>query len=94
MAKTEKVPKAPKVAKAPKVTWRSAVERILSESDVPLSYKELAERAGKMLVKKGLTPENTVNALLTSLIKKEGEACSFEKVGRGVYQWKAVPTDL
>jgi HB1, ASXL, restriction endonuclease HTH domain len=37
----------------------------------------------------GATPAATVSAVMTTAIKNEGDKCPFQKVGRGLYVWKA-----
>jgi hypothetical protein len=72
------------------LTWRKAIEKILSATPSAVHYKDIAERiiSGGLRVSLGATPAATVSAHLTTAIKKEGAACPFQKVGRGLYIWK------
>lgn len=73
------------------LTWRNAIERILSEAGCALHYKDLTDRiieAG-LRTDLGATPAATVSAHLTTALKKEGAACPWQKIGRGLFVWKA-----
>ena len=69
------------------MSWREAIERVLSEEARPLHYSEISE----FILSKGYyktdgaTPDATVNAQITSSIKHEGEKSPFFKVSRGTY---------
>jgi hypothetical protein len=70
--------------------WRDAIAQILSQSPEALHYQELTNRIIEAGLRKdlGATPAATVSAQLTSAIRDEGEACQWQKVGRGLYVWK------
>ena len=69
------------------MSWRDAIERVLSEEARPLHYSEISE----LILSKGYyetegaTPDATVNAQITSSIKHEGENSPFLKVSRGTF---------
>jgi len=69
------------------MSWREAIERVLSEEARPLHYSEISE----FILSKGYyktdgaTPDATVNAQITSSIKHEGEKSPFLKVSRGTF---------
>lgn len=69
------------------MSWREAIERVLSEEARPLHYSEISELIlSKGYYKtEGATPDATVNAQITSSIKHEGEKSAFLKVNRGTY---------
>ena len=69
------------------MSWREAIEKVLSEETRPLHYSEISEL---ILTKgyyktEGATPDATVNAQITSSIKHEGERSPFLKVSRSTY---------
>lgn len=69
------------------MSWREAIERVLSESERPLHYAEISEQVLSRGYYKsdGATPDATVNAEITKSIKYEGDRSPFVKVGRGIY---------
>jgi hypothetical protein len=73
------------------LTWRKAIEKVLSEASGAIHYKDLTERIIQDGLRSslGATPSATVSAHLTTAIKEEGVACPFQKIGRGLYIWKA-----
>ena len=73
------------------LTWRKAIEKVLSEASGAIHYKDLTERIIQDGLRSslGATPAATVSAHLTTAIKEEGVACPFQKIGRGLYIWKA-----
>lgn len=72
------------------LTWRKAIERVLSEAHGAVHYKDLTDKiiVDRLRTSLGATPAATVSAHLTKAIKKEGIRCPFQKVGRGLYIWK------
>lgn len=76
------------------MSWREAIERVLTEEGRALHYSEISELIlSKGYYKtEGATPDATVNAQITSSIKHEGEKSPFLKVSRGTYALRtAVP---
>jgi hypothetical protein len=69
------------------MSWREAIERVLSEEARPLHYSEISELilSRGYYKTEGATPDSTVNAQITSSIKHEGEKSAFLKVSRGTY---------
>ena len=69
------------------MSWREAIERVLTEEGRALHYSEISE----LILSKGYyrtegaTPDATVNAQITTSIKHEGERSPFLKVSRGTY---------
>jgi hypothetical protein len=73
------------------LTWRKAIEKVLSEARGAVHYTDLADKiieAG-LRTELGATPAATVSAYLTTAVKKEGGDCPWQKIGRGLYVWKA-----
>ncbi len=72
------------------LTWRKAIEKILSEAPGAIHYTDLTDK----IIEEGLrtsigaTPSATVAAQLSDRINKEVATCPFQKVGRGLYIWK------
>jgi hypothetical protein len=73
------------------LTWRKAIEKVLSETPQAVHYKDLTDKIieNGLRTSLGATPAATVSAHLTTAIKDEGMACPWEKIGRGLYIWKA-----
>lgn len=76
------------------LTWRKAIEKVLSETSGAMHYKDLTDKIIEdgLRVSLGATPTRTVNAHLTTAIKNEGERCPFQKAGKGIFLWKAAGT--
>lgn len=76
------------------MSWREAIEKVLSEETRPLHYSEISEQvlARGYYKTDGATPDATVNAQITSSIKRDGDRSPFVKVGRGVYALRAAET--
>jgi hypothetical protein len=72
------------------MTWRKAIERVLSEAQGAVHYKDLTDKiiADGLRSNLGATPAATVSAHLTTAIKNEGNDCPFQKIGRGLYIWR------
>jgi hypothetical protein len=73
------------------MTWRKAIEKVLSEATGAVHYRDLTDNIIQDGLRQslGATPADTVSAHLTTAIKREGAECPFQKVGRGLYIWKA-----
>lgn len=69
------------------LTWRKAIIKVLEEEEKALHYTEIAELIADREYRKnfGATPQDTVNAQLTTDINRKGEKSQFAKVDRGVY---------
>lgn len=72
------------------LTWREAIEKVLSETPGPMHYRAIADmivRTG-LRTKVGATPDMTVSRELTQSIIQEGTTCPFACTGRGLYVWR------
>src|SRR5262245_44657389 len=63
----------------------AVVEEILRETAVPLSVKEIVERAGSRLPSKSKTPDTVVARDLSMDIKKKGDTSLFVRTSPGRY---------
>jgi hypothetical protein len=63
----------------------AVVEEILRETAVPMSVREIVERAGARLPSKSKTPDTVVARDLSMDIKKKGEASLFIRTSPGRY---------
>jgi hypothetical protein len=61
------------------------VEEILRETAVPMSVREIVERAGARLPSKSKTPDTVVARDLSMDIKKKGEGSLFTRTSPGRY---------
>lgn len=73
------------------LTWRKAIEKVLSEASGVVHYKDIADKIIEdgLRTELGATPSATVAAHLSTGIKNEGSDCPWQKIGRGLYVWKA-----
>jgi hypothetical protein len=71
----------------------AVVEDILRETAVPMSVKEIVERAGSRLPSKSKTPDTVVARDLSMDLKKKGEGSQFVRTSPGRYTlrdlWKS-----
>jgi hypothetical protein len=81
---------------AKELTWRKAIEKVLSEGSGAVHYKDLTDKiiADGLRSSLGATPASTVNSFLVTAIKSEGASCPWQKVGRGLYIWKQKSTPM
>jgi hypothetical protein len=63
----------------------AVVEEILRETTVPMSVREIVERAGARLPSKSKTPDTVVARDLSMDIKKKGESSLFVRTSPGRY---------
>jgi len=63
----------------------AVVEEILRETAIPMSVKEIVERAGTRLPSKSKTPDTVVARDLSMDIKKKGEGSQFVRTSPGRY---------
>jgi len=72
------------------LTWRKAIEKVLSEAPGAVHYKDLTDRIIEegLRTSLGATPAATVSAHLTTALKREGRECPWQKIGKGLYIWK------
>jgi hypothetical protein len=73
------------------ITYLNLARQILSQSDKPLHYKDLTERAIKLGLKTdGATPWATMNAQLSMQIKKKGDESEFYRTEPGYFALRVV----
>jgi len=70
----------------------AVVEEILRETAVPMSVREIVERAGTRLPSKSKTPDTVVARDLSMDIKKKGESSLFIRTSPGRYTLRALAT--
>jgi hypothetical protein len=63
----------------------AVVEEILRETAVPMSVREIVEKAGARLPSKSKTPDTVVARDLSMDIKKKGEGSLFVRTSPGRY---------
>ena len=63
----------------------AVVEEILRETALPMSVREIVERAGSRLPSKSKTPDTVVARDLSMDIKKKGETSAFVRTSPGRY---------
>jgi hypothetical protein len=68
----------------------AVVEEILRETAVPMSVREIVERAGVRLPSKSKTPDTVVARDLSMDIKKKGETSLFIRTSPGRYTLRAL----
>jgi hypothetical protein len=70
----------------------AVVEEILRETSVPMSVREIVERAGARLPSKSKTPDTVVARDLSMDIKKKGDTSLFVRTSPGRYTLRALAT--
>src|SRR5688572_29162836 len=70
----------------------AVVEEILRETAVPMSVREIVERAGVRLPSKSKTPDTVVARDLSMDIKKKGETSLFVRTSPGRYTLRVLAT--
>jgi len=68
----------------------AVVEEILRETAVPMSVREIVERAGVRLPSKSKTPDTVVARDLAMDIKKKGEGSLFARTSPGRYTLRSL----
>ena len=68
----------------------AVVEEILRETSIPMSVREIVERAGARLPSKSKTPDTVVARDLSMDIKKKGEGSLFIRTSPGRYTLRAL----
>lgn len=68
-------------------SFRLSAIKILRESKIPLHYEEITKRAleNNLIETTGSTPENTMNAVITTDIKNKKEKSAFVRTKQGHY---------
>jgi hypothetical protein len=74
------------------LTWRKAIDKVLSTSPTALHYNEIAERiiAEGLRSNLGATPAATVNAQISSSIKHDGVTSPYVRVAKGTFTLRGV----
>lgn len=69
------------------LTWRKAIDTVLGASANPLHYNEITERiiADGLRQNLGATPAATVNAQISSSIKRQGNSSPYVRVAKGTF---------
>jgi hypothetical protein len=70
----------------------AVVEEILRETGVPMSVREIVERAGARLPSKSKTPDTVVARDLSMDIKKKSESSLFIRTSPGRYTLRVLAT--
>lgn len=72
---------------AKNLTWRQAIDRVLGSSSTALHYRDIADRiiAERLRSKLGTTPAATVNAQISSSIKRDGASSPYIRVAKGTF---------
>jgi hypothetical protein len=70
----------------------AVVEEILRETPVPMSVREIVERAGARLPSKSKTPDTVVARDLAMDIKRKGDGSLFARTSPGRYTLRALAT--
>ena len=68
----------------------AVVEEILRETEVPMSVREIVERAGARLPSKSKTPDTVVARDLSMDLKRKGESSLFARTSPGRYTLRAL----
>ena len=68
----------------------AVVEEILRETAVPMSVREIVEKAGARLPSKSKTPDTVVARDLSMDIKKKGESSLFIRTSPGRYTLRSL----
>jgi hypothetical protein len=68
----------------------AVVEEILREAAVPMSVREIVERAGARLPSKSKTPDTVVARDLSMDIKKKGDSSLFVRTSPGRYTLRTI----
>lgn len=76
---------------ATELTWRKAIDKVLTSSPTALHYNEITERiiAEGLRTNLGATPAATVNAQITNSIKRDAVNSPFIRVAKGTYAMRA-----
>jgi hypothetical protein len=76
---------------ATELTWRKAFEKVLSEAPGAMRLSEITDKIIQDGLRSnlGATPQGTVWNVAHNAIKSEGVKCPFQKIGRGLFIWKA-----
>ena len=72
---------------AKELTWRQAIDTVLAASSTPLHYKEITEQVISEGLRQslGATPAATVNAQISTSIKRDGVRSANIRVAKGTF---------
>lgn len=72
------------------LTWKKAIDKVLSSSPTPLHYSEITEQIISEGLRKsiGAIPKATVNAQISASIKHKGELSPYIRISRGTFSIK------
>ncbi len=78
------------------LTWKKAIDKVLSSSSTPLHYNEITERIISEGLRKnlGATPAATVNAQISASIKHDGDASPYVRVAKGTFAMRSQTADV
>ncbi|NLB35410.1 MAG: hypothetical protein GX817_06315 [Elusimicrobia bacterium] len=78
------------------LTWKEAIEKVLSDSPTSLHYEDIAEHIISAGLRKsvGATPAATVSAIITTSLKQDGEDSPYIRVDKGIYTLKNKITNI
>lgn len=76
------------------LTWKKAIDKVLSTSNKPLHYNEITERIISEGYRKslGATPSATVNAQISASIKHDGDTSPYIRVAKGTFAMRTKDT--
>ncbi|WP_139556097.1 HTH domain-containing protein [Methylotetracoccus oryzae] len=77
---------------ASELTWKKAIDKVLSSSPTPLHYNEITERIISEGLRRnlGATPAATVNAQISASIKHDGLSSQYIRVSKGTFAMRSV----
>lgn len=77
---------------ASEITWKRAIEKVLSSSSTPLHYREISEKIISEGFREslGATPAATVNAQISASIKHEKDASPYIRVAKGTFAMRNI----
>lgn len=72
------------------LTWRKAIDKVLTSSPIPLHYNEITEQiiSDGLRTTVGATPAATVNAQISASIKHDGDSSPYVRVAKGTFTLK------
>ena len=72
-----------------------AALKVLQEAGKPVHYRDITKRilSAGLWQTDGKTPEATINAQLSVVVKKQGTASAFRRAGRGMFAVNTERTD-
>lgn len=72
---------------AKELTWRGAIDKVLGAATTPMHYKDIADKiiSEGLRTSLGATPAATVNAQISSSIKRDGASSPYIRVAKGTF---------